>query len=239
MRAGQFFFKYRNYLFPLVFVPVALGTKPRMLFQDPRAGEWLEIAGLALLALGQGLRALVIGLSHIQRGGRKKQIHAPALLEDGLFAHSRNPLYLGNMLIVLGLAVVHNGVWMYVVLLPFFVFVYASIVAAEESYLREQFGTEYALYCARVPRFVPHLTGIRRTFATGSFDWKRLVRLEHAPAFASLTAAIFILVSARISARGYDAARPELRVLASAWIVLLIGYASVRVLKYRGALKSA
>jgi len=238
VRSGRFFFKYRNVLFPLVFVPVALGTKPRMLFGDARLSAWLQIAGLALIVLGQSLRSLVIGLSHIQRGGRKKQIHAPALLEQGVFAHSRNPLYVGNILILTGIAIVHNGVWMYVALLPFFFFVYASMVAAEESYLRQQFGAQYARYCEHVPRFLPDLTGIRATFAASTFDWRRLVRLEHAPAFASATAVIVILVWAQISERGFDAARAQVRSLAIVWAALFLAYVSVRVLKKRGVFAS-
>jgi protein-S-isoprenylcysteine O-methyltransferase Ste14 len=236
VRCGRFFFKYRDYLFPILFVPLALCTRPRMFLGDPRAELWLDVAGVLLVAGGQSLRALVIGLCYIQRGGQKKQIHASKLLQVGLFAHSRNPLYVGNLMIVTGIVLVHNGPWMYLVMLPFFVFVYASIVAAEETFLRREFGLEYADYCRRVPRFLPNLSGIRETLAQGSFDWKRVVRLEHAPAFASFTAVILVLGWEKVSASGFEAERPWLMTLAFVWAAMLAAYVCVRVLKKRGAL---
>jgi protein-S-isoprenylcysteine O-methyltransferase Ste14 len=239
IRAGQFFFKFRDYLFPLVFLPVAIGTRPRMFLGDPRADVWLDVAGLLLLAGGQTLRALVIGLCYIQRGGQKKKIHAAKLLQEGLFAHSRNPLYVGNLMMVTGLVLLHNGPWMYFVVLPFFLFVYISIVAAEETFLRREFGAEYAEYCRRVPRFLPNLTGIAHTFAHTTFDWKRVIRLEHAPSFAAFSAAILILAWERISAEGYAAEETQVRVLAIVWIGMIAAYVCVRVLKKRGALQSA
>jgi protein-S-isoprenylcysteine O-methyltransferase Ste14 len=236
---GQFFFKYRDYLFPLVFLPVALGTEPRMLFDDPRADRWLDALGLLLIAAGQGLRACVIGWCFIERGGRQKRVHASKLLQAGVFAWSRNPLYVGNLLIVTGLVLVHNGTWMYVVLIPFFVLVYVSIVAAEESFLRRQFGAEYAEYCRRVPRFLPNPRGVHRSLEKCSFDWRRIVRLEHSTTFASLTALLLILAWKQVSEYGIATTKPHLCVLAIVWMVLVAAYASVRVLKKRGTLSSS
>jgi protein-S-isoprenylcysteine O-methyltransferase Ste14 len=236
IRVGQFFFKYRDYLFPLVFLPLALGTKPRMLFDDPSADRWLDLIGLLTLAAGQGLRALVIGFCYIGRSGKRRAIHATQILQEGVFAHCRNPLYVGNMLMVTGLVLVHNGRWMYIVVLPFFVVVYASIVVAEEAFLLGEFGAEYAEYSRRVPRFLPKLAGIRKTLGSASLDWNRIARLEHAPAFASFSAAMCILAWERVATRGFTASEPRVFALALAWLLMLGVYARVRVLKKRGEL---
>ncbi len=156
--AGKFFFKYRNFLFPVVFAPVALLVPPRV---DPAhpAQDWITDAiGLAIVLGGQGLRALVIGLAYIHRGGKNKQVYASTLVKEGLFAHSRNPLYLGNLMIVFGLVVIHHHPLVYAVVLPFFLYAYFAIVAAEEAYLLDRFGAEYAEYCRTVPRFLLRLT---------------------------------------------------------------------------------
>src|SRR6185503_16529647 len=100
----------------------------------------IDAAGVLVALTGQALRVLVIGLVYITRGGQNRQVWANALVETGMFAHSRNPLYVANLLIFLGLAIVHNGWAMYLIVVPFFAVAYYCIVAAEEEYLRGRFG---------------------------------------------------------------------------------------------------
>ena len=236
IRLGRFFFKFRDFLFPLVFLPIAIGTQPRVYPGDPRIDLAMDVLGIAIVCAGQALRAVVIGLAYIQRGGRNKQIYASSLVQQGIFAHSRNPLYLGNLMIVVGLAIVHNGPWMYAVVLPFFFVAYISIVAAEELYLREQFGAEYDEYCRRVPRFVPRLAGIRTTLSSMTFDWKRLVRKEYGTFFSTSTAILGLLVWERIATSGFPAARVEVQAMAALWLVCIVAYVTARVLKKTGQL---
>jgi protein-S-isoprenylcysteine O-methyltransferase Ste14 len=235
-RLGRFFFKFRDYLFPLVFLPIAIATKPRVYPGDPRIDLAMDVLGVAIVCAGQGLRAIVIGLAYIQRGGRNKQIYASSLVQQGIFAHSRNPLYLGNLMIVVGLAIIHNGPLVYAVVLPFFFLVYISIVAAEEVYLRGQFGAEYDEYCRRVPRFLPRLEGIRGTLASMTFDWKRLVRKEYGTFFSTSTAILGLLVWERITTAGLPAVRAEVRTIAALWLACVAAYVTARVLKKTGQL---
>ena len=81
----------------------------------------MDAAGALVSLSGQALRVLVIGLVYITRGGQNRQVWANALVDTGMFAHSRNPLYVANLLLFLGLAIVHNGWAMYLIVLPFFV----------------------------------------------------------------------------------------------------------------------
>ena len=236
VRLGRFFFKFRDYLFPLVFLPIAIGTNPRVYPGDPRIVFSMDVLGIAIVCAGQGLRAVVIGLAYIQRGGRNKQIYASSLVQEGIFAHSRNPLYLGNLMIVVGLAIIHNGPLMYAIALPFFFLVYISIVAAEELYLREQFGAEYDEYCRRVPRFVPRLDGIRTTLSSMTFDWKRLVRKEYGTFFSTSTAILGLLVWERVTTAGFPAVRAEVQAIAALWLVCVAAYVTARVLKKTGSL---
>ena len=71
----------------------------------------MDIAGVLIILSGLGLRAVVIGLAYIKRGGVNKMIHADTLVTNGLFAHCRNPLYAGNLLVVAGLLVIFNNPW--------------------------------------------------------------------------------------------------------------------------------
>jgi protein-S-isoprenylcysteine O-methyltransferase Ste14 len=231
-------FKTRNALFPLVFVPVGALSRPRLFLGSERADAVLDVIGLAIAFAGEGLRFAVIGLAYIQRGGRKRRIHAPHLVREGLFAHSRNPLYLGNVLMVLGVSLVHNGLGMYLVVLPFFLLAYASIVAAEEHYLRAEFGAEYEEYCRDVPRFLPRLAGLRHTLRSMRFDWKRVLRKEHSTTFHLLTGSLAALAWERVALHGLEASRRALVVLGVLWILVLLAFLLLRYLKKSGALSS-
>jgi len=56
---------------------------------------------------------------------------------------------------------------------------YASIIAAEEAYLRQKFGAQFDDYCRRVNRILPRLTGFREAIAGMRFNWRRLVTKEY------------------------------------------------------------
>src|SRR4030095_529528 len=135
-RLGRIFFKYRNLLFPVVMLALAFGTPPRLFRDDPRADAWLDAAGIFLAIVGQLIRVATIGLQYIVRGGKNKEVYAEKLVVGGIFAHCRNPLYLGNILGLVGMMLVHHGVWMYAIGLTYFVVAYASIISEEERFLR-------------------------------------------------------------------------------------------------------
>ena len=236
IRAGHFFFRFRDLLFPLVFLALIAGTRARW----PWGRRDLEIAsnGLALLLMvsGQLLRALVIGFAYVRRGGKNRQIFAESLVVEGFFAHSRNPLYLGNLLGLLGLLVLHDSPLGYAVGIPFFAFAYAAIIAAEEDYLVRRFGSVYDQYCRRVPRLLPSFAGLRQTLADMRFDWRRLVRKEYGTTFAGVTAVCALLVWDDYQRLGSAEAGQAARVLLWVWVPAAAAYLTARWLKKRGSL---
>ncbi len=79
---------------------------------------------------------------------------AAHLVTSGVFARSRNPIYLGDLLILLALALAF-GNWLNFLLLPLFVVcIDRGQIAAEERALQRLFGDEYRAYCARVRRWL-------------------------------------------------------------------------------------
>ena len=140
-----------------------------------------------------GLRAAVIGLAYIKRGGVNKKIYAETLVTNGLFAHCRNPLYLGNLLILTGLFVIFNNPWVYLAGGGFFVFSYAAIVHAEEYFLLHKFGNEYQEYCARVNRWTFRISGLRATLQSMEFNWVRVVYKDYTTMFTWIVTATLIL----------------------------------------------
>ena len=238
IRFGNFMFTGRNHIFPLVFLAIAAVSAPRAPFGSERADLALDMIGIAVALAGQALRAMVIGLAYIRRGGKGKKIHADDLVQDGFFAHSRNPLYVGNMMVFLGLFLVLNSTWGYLLGVPFFYISYLSITLAEEDYLRNRFGKEYVAYCGRVNRFLLSLKGLGATMRSMSFDWPRLVRKEYGSTFIWITTVLALLIWERAARQGWGAAEPRARVLAAVWVATLAGYLLARYLKKTGRLSA-
>lgn len=223
---GNFLYRTRLYVFPLACLLVFL-PGPRILGSD------LAAAGVGFLVAlaGQVVRAGTIGLVYIIRGGRNRQVYAEDLVTEGVFAHCRNPMYVGNLLIVTGLAIASN-VWTPVlVAVPLTAFIYRAIVAAEEHYLRGKFGTAFADYCRRVPRFLPKLSGLRATYESLQFRWRRVLVKE----YGTPTAWVLVwcgIVAWNLARHGGLAAEPA-AVRSLEWIVALavLGWAAARFLK--------
>lgn len=96
------------------------------------------------------------------------------LTMTGPYAHTRNPLYLGSILIASGFAVALMS-WVFAVALAvFFLLIYVPVIASEERFLRSTF-LEFEWYCARVPRLIPRITPARapdaRPGSSGSFSF--------------------------------------------------------------------
>lgn len=234
-RLGAVLFTYRDALFPVVLIAAAFGTRPR-LAGTTQTDHVIDAAGFAVSLAGQTLRVLVVGLVYITRGGQNRKPWANALVEGGIFGHSRNPLYLANMLILLGLAIVHNGWVMYLVVLPLFAFAYVAIVRAEEQYLGVRFETAYDAYCRRVPRWVPRLHGLSTTIRQGSFNWLKVLRKEYGTPFAWISGALLLLVWEHFSPGAIRLARAERNSIVVVWGAMLVAYATVRTLKLSGHL---
>lgn len=235
-RLGRFLFRYRDFLFPLLLGLPAFLTRPRPFLGDWRRDAWLDAFGFLVALAGQVLRAAVIGLEYIERGGRNKRVYASRLVTGGLFAHSRNPLYLGNLLIVAGLTLVHGGPWVLGISLPGFALAYHAIMREEERFLVGEFGAEYEDYRRRVPRLRLRLVGLRATVRSMPFRWQRLIRKEYGTTFAWITAFLALLAWERVTAFGREAATPTLRILAAIWLGAGLFYLTARVLKKTGRL---
>jgi protein-S-isoprenylcysteine O-methyltransferase Ste14 len=189
---GNLLFRYRNVLFPALFVLAWLVAKPQLAFGTTAGDAWGDLLGLLVALAGQGLRVVTIGFDYIRRGGRDHRIYADRLVQGGVFAHLRNPLYLGNILIFIGIAIMVNAQILYWVGIPLVLFAYAAIIAAEENYLRGKFGPDYNDYCRRVNRLWPNLRGFSTSIQDMEFSWRRVIVKEYNTTFAWVTVAILL-----------------------------------------------
>lgn len=226
---GNFLFRYRDKIFPAVLIPLFFGFKPPLEIDGVPLEPWCDMIGLFVALMGQALRIAVIGYAYIKRGGLNKKVYAESLVTRGFFVHCRNPLYVGNLLVLAGLFVIHGNPWSLLIGGVFFVTAYIAIVAAEEKYLSSKFGEEYARYCRDVPRWTIRFKGLGATLGDMSFSWRRVISKEHSSAFTWIIAALIIV--GIYEQPVYD----NLVVLAIAAVVIA-AFATVRVLRKSGRL---
>lgn len=241
VKIGNFFFKYRNWLFIIFYAFLFVPNVPQ-LFTAKYFGEnyyWYPIIiGLIITVAGQAIRGATIGLAYIIRGGKNKKVYAEDLVTTGIFSHCRNPLYVGNILMLAGVGVLSNSLLYVVIMIPFFLFVYQAIVLAEENFLRNKFGGQFNNYCARVNRWIPNLKGMRSTFSGMRFNWKRYINKEHTTTFIWLCGIVLLLLFYYPQLTNNDThLRNELLIISLA--VLLIVYVIIRILKKSGRLNDA
>jgi protein-S-isoprenylcysteine O-methyltransferase Ste14 len=174
---GNFFFRYRNALFPLVILSSVIVLRPKLLLGSPTVNRFVINLGMALVIFGQSFRLMTIGWEYIHRGGKYGKVYAQRLVKRGMYGITRNPMYVGNALITVGVALSTCSPMVYGLIIPFFLFVYQAIVSAEEHYLRNKFGAEYEAYCARVNRFIPSVRLIPEAFS--GMRYNGMLALRH------------------------------------------------------------
>lgn len=227
VRYGNFLFKYRDQVFPAVLLALFLFTRPHWPAGRDDYDGTLDLIGFCVALLGQILRAAVVGYAYIIRGGRDKKVYAEELVTRGFFNHSRNPLYVGNLLILFGLLIIWNAPIAYIIGVPFFVLGYVAIVAAEEAFLRREFGAEYDAYAARVPRWWVRLGGFRESMEGMEFNWRRVVVKEYGSAAYWVAGAFALMLADSLVYQPWSVhrARNTLLVIGIALVVALWSWA--------------
>lgn len=235
---GNFFFKYRNLIFPffglLIFIP-----SPSVFNEQMFGPNYYSIPltlGLMVAISGQLIRAITIGLKYIVRGGKNKKVYAEDLVTVGFFNHCRNPLYVGNILMLTGVGILSNSLYFLLFVVPLFCFIYQAIVLAEENYLRGKFGPQYENYFHDVNRWMPSFRGIKTTMATMEFNWRRYIAREYNTIYLLLLSMIIILMTHHPQLIKLDATE-KLEVFLVSFLILSVIYLVVRYLKKSNKLK--
>ncbi len=203
---GNFFFKHRNWIFILFYGALFIPSWP--LFSPAIFGDnyyiWPVAIGLVVTVLGQLIRGLTIGLAYIVRGGKEGKPYAEGLVTEGIFRHCRNPLYVGNILMLLGVGILANSLVYVAIVIPVFLFIYQAIVLAEENFLRGKFGSGFDEYCKKVNRWFPNFKGLGQTLNSMEFKWKRWILKEHTTQFIWLIGITLILFINYPQLTGYN-----------------------------------
>jgi protein-S-isoprenylcysteine O-methyltransferase Ste14 len=150
MDTGNFLFKYRSYT-P---IPLAL-----YILYNSHPEIQNVLIGFILIAIGESLRMWAVSYA----GGitRTTNVGAPSLCTSGPYGYTRNPLYIGNMIIYSGVVFVAGSLNILSILIvtwAFFIIQYYLIINLEQNTLIDIFGKEYKNYMNNVPIFFPRLT---------------------------------------------------------------------------------
>jgi protein-S-isoprenylcysteine O-methyltransferase Ste14 len=122
--------------------------------------SWKFLAiGAAFIIPGLLIRALASG--HVRKN--------EALATSGPYAYTRNPLYLGSLLIGIGFAMAARSWWVGIILVGMFFAIYLPVIRSEEAFLRANFPG-FEQYVRQVPRMFPRITPYRSGGESGSFS---------------------------------------------------------------------
>jgi protein-S-isoprenylcysteine O-methyltransferase Ste14 len=150
MDIRNFFFKYRSY------TPIPIGM---MIVYFARPNSFYLVLGVVLLLAGEAVRLWAVSYA----GGitRTRNVGAPELCSSGPYAFVRNPLYVGNMTMYLGIVFIAGAANVYLMAsttVAFFLIQYSLIISLEEETLKGLFEANYKEYKENVPAVFPRLT---------------------------------------------------------------------------------
>lgn len=227
VEVGNFFYRYRNGILPVLFLGV-FTPSPRI-FENPIVALGI---GLNISVLGQVIRMATIGLVYIIRGGKDGKVYAEDLVTKGIFNHCRNPLYVGNILVSTGMGIASNNLKFLVIITIGVTFIYYAIVSAEEDYLSKKFGVVYQVYMMSVNRWLPSFKGIGETFATHRFAWRRVLLKEYNSTFSGSTLALLLIAkSVHDNPHYFPDREGTYKALGIVWLAILLLYGWVRYMK--------
>ena len=189
VKFGNWVFHNRNWFFATLYVTMFIPSLS--LTDDLRVQIGL---GLAIFLFGVMSRGITIGLEYIVRGGLYRHIYAGKLVTTGIYSICRNPMYFGNILILLGVGMFANSALFVCLTIPIFMFLYASIILAEQSFLENKFGEDYNLYKKNVNAIIPDFTKIKYAFKGQEFNLKKVVRKEYNSFFLYLGGLLLLLL---------------------------------------------
>ena len=196
--AGNWLFRHRGYL-PLLLFPLLLLAAAHSSAAAGHPPALVRDVLCVAVALG-GLAVRVATVGYVPRdtsGRNTGRPQAESLNTGGLYSVVRHPLYLGNYLMWLGVALFARAWWAPVIVSLVFWLYYERIMFAEEEFLRRRFDAEYESWAASTPAFLPRL-GLWRP-AGARFSLLTVLRREHSSLLA-LIASLTALEVARVHA---------------------------------------
>lgn len=180
---GTWLFKHRGVL-PLIIFVIGAGlflkneSSPENWILKEEVQHYLyELSCLITSFIGFFIRVYTVGYSRPNTSGRNtKQQVADELNTRGIYSIVRNPLYVGNFFMWLGIAMLTGNFWFIVAFILFYFLYYERIIFTEEEFLKNKFGDTYLNWAKTTPIIVPRFNSFVKS--EYSFNWKKVLRQE-------------------------------------------------------------
>jgi protein-S-isoprenylcysteine O-methyltransferase Ste14 len=188
---GGWLFRQRTWLpLPLAVALLLIPASPAGL------GAPLFVAGLFLIAAGEAVR--LWSVHHIGAISRTRSDRLGPLIASGPFALVRNPLYIGNIALWAGFAVMAGLLWLVPLVVLLLACEYHAIVRWEETLLETRLGDSYRLYAARVHRWWPSWIGPDVSRSDAVFSWRQTLFSERGTLIAIAVGLVLLYVKVRL-----------------------------------------
>jgi protein-S-isoprenylcysteine O-methyltransferase Ste14 len=202
-RQGSWLFRWRGYL-PLLLAPILVVAILRS--AGPSGGAVPDgLAGLlcaVAVVAGLLIRAYTVGHAPPGTSGANTQSQVATTLNvTGSYSMVRHPLYLGNALMWLGVALFTGSLVAVALLMLIFWIYYERIMMAEEAFLDQEFGETFRAWAARTPAFLPNPR--LWTPPAAPFNWRNVVRREYSSTYWVVLILLMLALLSGSAAVGY------------------------------------
>jgi protein-S-isoprenylcysteine O-methyltransferase Ste14 len=181
VKTGHLFFRYRGWQPLPMLLALFLERKHFALISESLGYELLCIS---IAFSGILIRAFTVSFVHDGTSGRNtKEQKASELNTTGAYSICRNPLYLANYLILLGISMLSQNPEIVLINTVLFIVAYLPIILAEEAFLLEKFGERYREYARRTNCIEPSFAGYEKN--SRDFSFTMVLKREHDTIFSN------------------------------------------------------
>jgi protein-S-isoprenylcysteine O-methyltransferase Ste14 len=189
--SGRSLFRWRSYV-PFFFLPawVLAFLDYRPLVRTPGALLAWQLGCVLIAVAGLAVRIHVVGHAPFGTSGRNQaEQKAESLTTTGLYSIARHPLYLGNALIMIGLALLPAVWYLPLIVALGTILYYERIMLAEEAFIEAKYGDAFRDWAANTPAVIPAF----RRWAPSAlpFSWRTALRGE---IYSAVTIALMVLI---------------------------------------------
>jgi protein-S-isoprenylcysteine O-methyltransferase Ste14 len=180
---GTWLFKHRGVLPLIIFVIGAAlylkneSSPENWILKKELENYLYELACLIISFIGFFIRIYTVGFSRPHTSGRNTEHQvADVLNTTGIYSMVRNPLYVGNFFMWLGIAMLTGNFWFIVAFILFYFLYYERIIFTEEEFLKNKFGDNYLNWVKNTPVIIPKFSSFVKTGY--NFNWRKVLRQE-------------------------------------------------------------
>ena len=193
LKHGNWLFKYRGQL-PIILFLIAIPVIYETSYYNRIESATISIiqnSAIIISIIGLILRYYTIGTTPIGTSGKNRDSQiAEKLNTKGIYSLVRNPLYLGNYIIWIGITIYSLSYILIILVSFFFLFIYERIILVEEEFLSKKYPGKYPNFMQKTPVFFPNFKNYQK--GEIKFSVKKILRQEYSSTLSTIISFIYI-----------------------------------------------